>query len=195
MGIKHCAELQAWEIGIVKRLVAERARHLDAPFAEDYDDLLQECLLQWVSVRQRWSVEAVADRKRLLTNVVRNRLNDLARQATAGKRFGGQVCLSLDAPLGDGEDADTLGETLTAEDCDLPALGERFESVEWRLDLVRALAELSPWQQRICELIAQGDLSMHEIAERLGIPRSTVYYHLQVIREQLAVFGLADYLR
>ena len=53
MALKHGEELQRWEIAVSKKLVGEFRRRSRSPQREEFDDLLQECLIHWIEVRRR----------------------------------------------------------------------------------------------------------------------------------------------
>jgi DNA-directed RNA polymerase specialized sigma24 family protein len=56
------------------------------------------------------------------------------------------------------------------------------------------LALLTPAQQRLCLMLGEEGLSIKEAAEKLRIPRGTLYEEIKRIRQVFADFGLDDYL-
>ena len=108
--------LQTWEFKVVRTLVAERRRRQRLS-VEQAEDLLQECLLHWIQVRQRLSPQARDAGAKYLHRVIENFLADLTRKDLAAKRGSGIDPLSLDFPVGSMEDSDqeaatTLGQLL-----------------------------------------------------------------------------------
>ncbi|WP_433385292.1 SigB/SigF/SigG family RNA polymerase sigma factor [Micromonospora sp. KLBMP9576] len=75
--------------------------------------------------------------------------------------------VSLSTPIGDGESATELGDTLGAED------GE-FELAELRVSLGPALATLDEREQKILTLRFYGNLTQSEIATRVGVSQMHV---------------------
>ncbi|MCC6243937.1 MAG: sigma-70 family RNA polymerase sigma factor, partial [Gemmatimonadaceae bacterium] len=63
------------------------------------------------------------------------------------------------------------------------------------LDVARAVERLTPMQRRICTMIGEEGLSVKETAERLRIPRGTLYEELKRIRQTFSIQGLGDYLK
>lgn len=101
---------------------------------------------------------------------------------------------SLDATLGDTEDAPTLGELLADGQNEYLSVDERGR-VDTRLDMVRALSTLTEDEQRLCLLLGEQGLSITEAAKVLGLPRSTVYERIARIRKIFEEEGLQHYLR
>ncbi|MEU9510362.1 SigB/SigF/SigG family RNA polymerase sigma factor [Micromonospora sp. NPDC048170] len=75
--------------------------------------------------------------------------------------------VSLSTPIGDGDSATELGDTLGAED------GE-FELAELRASLGPALATLDEREQKILTLRFYGNLTQSEIATRVGVSQMHV---------------------
>ena len=192
MAIMQGPQLQPWEIGTVKRLVADQVDRLGSGFNQDFDDLFQECLLRWITVRERWKGLDDSQRRRILASVVQNRLNDIVRCACAQKRGGGHHCLSLDQPVSDDEQAETLADVLAEIGGYGLNHGGGLDAVEWRIDLSRVIGRLTRTQQRVLELSIEGELSGREVARDLDIPVWEVYKHLRAIRRILIQLGLTD---
>ena len=192
MAIAQGPQLQGWELGAIKRLVSDQVRRLGPAFNQDFDDLFQECLLRWITVRERWKGLDDSQRRRILGSVVQNRLNDIVRCACAQKRGGGLHCLSLDQPVSDDEHAETLADVLAEIGGDGLRHGGGLDAVEWRIDLSRVIGRLTRTQQRVLELSIEGELSGREVARDLDIPVWEVYKHLRAIRRVLIQVGLTD---
>jgi RNA polymerase sigma factor (sigma-70 family) len=193
MVLKEQQGLGNWEIATAKKLVSEyRQRHKILQH-EEFDDLMQECLAHWIVVRRRIPPEpdpqpAVA----YMARVLRNKLTDLVREMTATKRAGDPGAFSLESPIDGTDDGLTLGEVLANEQA-TPDSG--IDSRHARIDLMRASALLTPAQQRLCLLLAKEGLSIKEAAERLRIPRGTLYEEIKRIRRIFEQQGLGNYLK
>ncbi len=129
-----------------------------------------------------------------MAQVLRNKLTDMVREMTANKRAGDPGALSLDAPLNGTEDGITLGDVLADGQADPAASGD-MDSRHARIDLTRAMAFLTPNQQRLCQLLGEEGLSIKEAAERLRIPRGTLYEEIKRVRQIFDQQGLGDYLK
>ncbi|MGB2571192.1 SigB/SigF/SigG family RNA polymerase sigma factor [Micromonospora citrea] len=75
--------------------------------------------------------------------------------------------VSLSTPIGDGESATELGDTLGAED-------NEFELAELRVALGPALATLDEREQKILTLRFYGNLTQSEIAAQVGVSQMHV---------------------
>ena len=110
-----------------------------------------------------------------MAQVLRNKLTDLMREQGAEKRGGGLGAISLDATVDGSEDGMTLAELLEAsESTHAGEMGETHRH-HVRMDLLRAMARLTPSQQRLCVMLGEEGLSVKEAAEQLRIPRGTLY--------------------
>ncbi|MBM3451494.1 MAG: sigma-70 family RNA polymerase sigma factor, partial [Armatimonadetes bacterium] len=54
--------------------------------------------------------------------------------------------------------------------------------------------QLTLRQRRLCALLGEEGLTIKEAAERLRIPRGTLYEEIKRIRKVFAEHGLGDYL-
>ena len=86
-----------------------------------------------------------------------------------------------DSPVASGERVD-------------PAASGDIDSRHARIDLARAMALLTSAQQRLCQLLGEEGLSIKEAAERLRIPRGTLYEEIKRIRRIFDQQGLGNYL-
>lgn len=195
MGLKDGAGLEQWEIAATKRIVAECRRRFRSLAREDFDDLQQECLLHWIQVRGRLVPVGEGPPVAYMSQVLRNMLTDWVREKVADKRGGEQDLLSLDAALDGSDGGLTLGD-LIADSATTDA-GDAVGStrIDTELDVARAVERLTPMQRRICTMIGEEGLSVKETAERLRIPRGTLYEELKRIRQTFSIQGLGDYLK
>jgi len=110
-----------------------------------------------------------------MSQVLRNKLTDWVQEQVAGKRGGEQVLLSLDASVDGTDDGLTLAEVIadsaTTESVNVMG-GNRHDAA---FDVARALDGLTPVQKRLCRMLGEEGLSVKEAAERLRIPRATMW--------------------
>jgi RNA polymerase sigma-70 factor (ECF subfamily) len=195
MAYKEEQGLGSWEIATTKKLVSEYRRRHKILEREEFDDLMQECLAHWVVVRRRIPPEPGSPPPvAYLAQVTRNKLTDLVRELTADKRAGDNGALSLEAAIDGSEDGLTLGEVLADEKVDTNG-GGGIDTRHVRIDLTRVMTLLTPAQQRLCQLLGEEGLSIKEAAERLRIPRGTLYEEIKRIRQVFEDQGLGDYLK
>ena len=195
MALKPGEGLYKWEIAVTKKLVGEFRRRSRILWREDFDDLVQDCLLHWIGVRKKLAPDPDNPPVGYMAQVLRNKLTDWVRERGAEKRSGDLHTASLDATLDGSEDGMTLGESLDAsESTQTGEMGETHRH-HVRMDLLRVLALLTPAQQRLCVMLGQEGLSIKEAAEQLRIPRGTLYEEIKRIRKVFADHGLDDYLR
>jgi len=130
-----------------------------------------------------------------MAQVIRNKLTDLIREQAAEKRAGDLDALSLDATVDGSDDGATLAELLAASDAMYPGEAGGVDRQHVRIDVGRALTRLTPAQRRLCLMLGEEGLSIKEAAERLRIPRGTLYEEIKRIRKVFADHGLGDYLK
>jgi RNA polymerase sigma-70 factor (ECF subfamily) len=195
MALKAGKGLQTWEIAVTKKLVAEFRRRSPSLIREEFEDLVQECLMHWLEA----STHAIPDPDgppiAYLSRVVRNKLIDLVREREADKRRGELNAVSLDGPVGDGDDARTLAELIDIDPVLDPDRQASLTASDLRVDIGKVIEGLTPAQRRLCALFGAEGLSIKAAAERLGIPRGTLYEEIKRIRKVFAAHGLDDYLR
>ena len=185
--------IQQWEIAVAKKLVGEFRRRSRRLEREEFDDLLQDCLTHWVEVRARLTPSADDPPIAYMARVLRNKLTDLIREQRATKRGGDLDTVSLDAAVGDDDDALTFADLIdlaTSGATGEAAIGEDRDA---RIDIARAMKKLTLRQRRVCALLGEEGLSIKEAAVRLRIPRGTLYEEIKRIRKVFADHGLGDY--
>lgn len=187
--------LQQWEIAVAKKLVGEYRRRSRSLAREEFDDLMQDCMAHWIVVRRKLSPDPDAPPVAYMAQVIRNKLTDLIREQAAYKRAGEQDALSLDAALDGSEDGMTLADLLADNESAQRDEAGAVHRHHARIDIARALARLTPAQRRLCQMLGEEGLSVKEAAERLRIPRGTVYEEIKRIRKVFADQGLGDYLK
>ncbi|HMW31219.1 MAG TPA: sigma-70 family RNA polymerase sigma factor, partial [Plasticicumulans sp.] len=162
---------------------------------EEFDDLMQECLAHWIVVRRKLAPDPDAPPVGYMAQVIRNKLTDLIREREADKRAGEQEALSLDAALDGSDDGLTLADLLAEEESAQQDEAGAVDRHHARIDIGRALARLTPVQRQLCRMLGEEGLTVKEAAERLRIPRGTLYEEIKRIRRVFADQGLGDYLK
>ena len=195
MALKQGNGLQGWEIAVTKKLIGEFRRRSRSLYREEFDDLLQECLLHWLEVRRQVVPEPGGPPIAYMARVVRNKLIDLARERETDKRRGDQEAVSLDHTSGDSEDAPTYADLLDAEQGRDLGGRDLLDSADVRIDVTEVMSRLTREQRRLCELLGAQGLSIKEASEKLRIPRATLYEEIKRIRKIFAQHGLDDYLQ
>ncbi len=187
--------LQQWEIAVTKKLVGEFRRRSRSLAREEFDDLVQECLAHWIVVRRKLEPDPGAPPTGYMAQVIRNKLTDLIREQAAEKRAGEQEALSLDAALDGTGDGLTLADLLADDESAQQDEAGAVDRHHARIDIGRALALLTPIQRQLCRMLGEEGLSIKEAAERLRIPRGTLYEEIKRIRRVFADRRLGDYLK
>jgi len=195
MALRHGDGLEKWEIAVTKKLVGEFRRRSRSLAREEFDDLVQDCLAHWIVVRLKLVPRPDAPPVAYMAQVIRNKLTDLIREQAAEKRAGDLGTLSLDATVDGSEDGATLADLLAATDAMYPEEAGGADRQHARIDVGRALMRLTPAQRRLCLMLGEEGLSIKEAAERLRIPRGTLYEEIKRIRKVFADHGLGDYLK
>jgi len=186
---------EGWEIAVAKQLIGRFRSRWRSLERESFEDLLQECLLHWYGVRNKFDPARETPPRAFMAQVVQNKLADLLREYDADRRKVNYVAASLDAPCGDREDGPTLIDALAnAPHEDVTRSRER-SAADARIDIEVALARLGPAQRRLCRLLGEQGLTVQEASRLLGLPRGTIYEELKRIRKIFAELGLQDYLR
>ncbi len=153
----------------------------------EFDDLVQEALLHWLSQRPRYSPERGASLATFLRRVVNAKLLDIERGIRAQKRGGGSSAESLERQLTpDDPDSGTLGDTIQGTD------DVESEAV-MQVTLQKALNRLTPRQRSIISGMQEG-IPMSQLSRALGMSRPALYDELERIRRVFRDEGLAPYL-
>jgi len=185
--------IQQWEIAVAKKLVGEFRRRSRRLEREEFDDLLQDCLTHWVEVRARLTPSADDPPIAYMARVLRNKLTDLIREQGATKRGGDLDTVSLDAAFEDDDNAPTLADLIDGATSGAAGETTAGDGRDARIDIARAMKNLTPRQRRLCALLGEEGLSIKEAAARLRIPRGTLYEEIKRIRKVFADHGLGDY--
>ena len=194
MALRPGVGLDGWEIAVAKKLVGEYRRRSRILERYEFEDLVQDCLLHWITVRRSLDRDPANPPLGYMATVLRNWLADLVRKRGTDKRSGDLDTPSLDASIDGSDDGMTLAELLdVSQSRDSAGDGETHHHM--RLDLLRTCAHLTPAQQRLCLMLGEEGLSVKAAAEQLGIPRGTLYEEINRIRKLFADHGMEIYLR
>ena len=194
MALRPGVGLDGWEIAVAKKLVGEYRRRSRILERYEFEDLVQDCLLHWITVRGSLDRDPANPPLGYMATVLRNWLADLVRKRGTDKRSGDLDTPSLDASIDGSEDGMTLAELLdVSQSRDSAGDGETHHHMH--LDLLRTCAHLTPAQQRLCLMLGEEGLSVKAAAEQLGIPRGTLYEEINRIRKLFADHGMEIYLR
>ncbi|MFA5104833.1 MAG: hypothetical protein WC527_06620 [Candidatus Margulisiibacteriota bacterium] len=110
---------EGWEIAVAKRLIDEYRKAWSCLQREGFDDLLQECLVHWLDVRDGYDPGQDASKQTFMAKVIRNKLGNILEKATAEKRKTIYESVSLDKPLND-DDEFTLKDKIPDPKSDPP---------------------------------------------------------------------------
>lgn len=181
---------ETWEITIARRIAQEFKRRWRYLTKDDTDDLLQECLTHWLSVRSRRVFENDDQKRSFLRRVIKNKLMDLVRESGTHKRRTIQESISLNAPI-DEEGAFSFLDKLS--EMKAGPVNE-VRDAELRMDLDAALQKLSPRQRELCRLMLEEGMSVNEASKRFKTYRSEIYREVERIRGIFEREGLKGYL-
>ena len=195
MALKPGDGLEKWEIAVAKKVVGEFRRRSRILGREEFDDLVQVCLLHWIGVRRKLAPDPDKPPVGYMAQVLRNKLTDSMREQGAEKRAGDLGAISLDATIDGSEDGMTLAESLEASESTQAGEMGDTDRHHVRMDLLRVMARLTPSQQRLCVMLGEEGLSVKEAAGQLRIPRGTLYEEIKRIRMVFAEHGLGGYLK
>ncbi len=195
MSTEYQGLFEGWEIAIAKKLVSNFRSTSKTLAREEFDDLLQECLFHWHQVRDDVDPERETSRRASMARVIRNKLTDLEREGESDKRKMTYVSLSLDAPVGETEDAPTLIEMIDPHaTTDTPSESEPLQ-LQMKIDIARMLKRLTSRQRKLCHLLREQGLNVKEAAQQMKLPRATVYDELKRIKAVFKREGLEGYLK
>lgn len=180
-----------WEIGVATNVVDKYRREWKCLQGDDFEDLLQECLIHWLFAKDKYDPACDASRQTFMARVLKNKVLDIIKDHERDKRKVQQNSVSLFQPICEAEDASTLLEILGDDE----SFAERLNvNVELQIDLAKAVEKLTPRQRELCALLSETDSNITEISERLGVRRKQVYKEIDRIRAIFEDEGLKNYL-
>ena len=190
MSLNYGGLFESWEIAVAKKVINDYRREHKYLAREGLDDLLQECLIRWLEVRDRYDPKRGASKKTYMAEVIRSALRKLVEKAKTDKRKAIYESVSLEEPLNDDEDGPTLKGKL-AESEDIPPQAKS----ELKIDISRVFQKLTPQEQKLCKLLGEEGLSINEACKYFSKHRSVVYRDVLRIRKLFEEEGLKDYLK
>ena len=190
MSLSYGRLFEGWEIAVTKRLINDYRKKWKCLEREDADDLMQECLMHWLEVRDTYDAGREASKKTFMARIIRNRLINIVEKATSEKRKNIYESVSLDEPVSNDEDAPTLKDKIAASDDALPQINS-----ELKIELSKAYQKLTPQQQKLCKLLGEEGVTISEACRRLDKHRMIIYREIARIRELFEKEGLKDYLK
>lgn len=179
-----------WEVGVAKKVIDEMRRSWKCLELQDFDDLLQEGLAHWHSVRDGYSQDAGASRQTYMSRVVRHKLGHIIQKLKRDMRRVSLETVSLDQPLSDEDDAPTLLDKIS-ENVDHSS--NLHIHTELKIDITQTIQNLTPKQQELCRLLSEGDVSIKEASRILNVHRDTVYQEIKRIKSVFEQEGLREY--
>lgn len=181
---------ESWEIAVAKKIISDYRKEHAYLAREGLDDLLQECLIRWLEVRDRYDPARGASKKTYMAKVIASALRKLVEKANTDKRKAIYESASLEEPLNDDEDEFTLKGKLAKEEDISPQAKS-----ELKIDISRVLQKLTPEEQKLCKLLGEEGLSINEACKYFNKHRSVVYRDVLRIRKLFEEEGLKDYLK
>jgi len=181
---------ESWELAVAKKVINDYRKERKCLEREGFDDLLQECLIHWLDVRDRYDPGRGASKKTYMAGVVGNVLGQIAIKAKTDKRKTIYESVSLDEPLSDEADAPTLKDKIPQSNDALPQINS-----ELKIELSKAYQKLTPQQQELCKLLGEEGMSINEACKHFGKHRSNIYRDVLRIRKLFEEEGLKDYLK
>lgn len=173
-----------WQMSLIKSLIKE-FRYKYPWIKLDFEDLLQECVIHWYSAQAAFKPEKQVPLRSYMTKVIKNKLHDILEKQMAEKRKLDFLFDSLESPAFDEEI--NLEELIS--DGRLPLETE----AAMRVDIGRVIKELSPFQEKLCQLLSQG-YSIRDISRTLGKSKSTTHTEVKKVRGIFSDKGLEKYL-
>ena len=152
---------------------------------EGFEDLLQECLLYWLSEKKRYDATKGASLKTFMAEVMRCHLQHITDRIHAQKRKFFYEAYSLDEYIDESEDSASATKKFDPSMFQDPALD---------IDLLGVLQKLTPEQKKICALLRDGNPSIHAVSKCLKKHHSYVYREVLRIRQVFESEGLRGYL-
>jgi RNA polymerase sigma factor (sigma-70 family) len=179
--------------GIIRRKIGQLIGR--AGFTkQDRETLEQDLLVRVLQSLPKFNPE-VAHRNKFITTVVERYVANILRNKQAGKRDHRRVT-SLNVMIEITDEGPTeLAQTIGERELDARLGRERrseVELVQLALDMADVIATLPESWQILLEL--RKTQTMTEIADELGVPRTTLNDWMRRIRTRFEKAGMQDYL-
>lgn len=177
---------ESWEIAVTKKIISEFLWKYPLLKQEGFDDLVQECLIHWLSKRAVCDLGSKSKPKTYMGRVIKNYLFHIKDKVYSVKRTLTYQCQSLD-------------EYINTDDSSAAARKKHEPSIlanpSLSIDISNALQKLTSDQKAICRLLVEEGLSPLQVSQQLKKHHSHVYREIQRIRQFFEKEGLKDYLR
>ena len=80
MSANYKGLFENWELAVSRKLVRQFRSRWASLGRDEFDELMQECLVHWLSVRSQFDPALDTNRSAFIARVVRNKLTDLVRE-------------------------------------------------------------------------------------------------------------------
>ena len=157
---------------------------------EGFEDLLQESLMHWFFVKDKFDPAREVTQKTFMKRVIKNKLLNILEEKFAKKRQVQLKSISLNGLLEEGESG-TFEKFLGVESETRKTMADQDLSQA----LQKAFYKMSSRQKELCRLLGEEGLNVSEASKRMSIPRSTLQEEIKRIREVFRKEGLQNYLR
>lgn len=193
MTVTYRGLFEAWELAIARTLIREFQSRWWSIAYDPEDDLMQDLLVHWLSVRREFDPRRRRSRNAFMRQVLRNKLFSIVRERETERRSADYHAVSLEQA--GQENSERARDSIDDQIVALSSATPGFLHSEVRIDLAAALNQLTLSQRKICRLLGCEGLSVDEASRRLHVSRHTVYRELKRIRELFLQQGIEAYLR
>ncbi len=176
-----------WEIGVATNVIKRYQNEGASLKHESFEDLLQECLIQWFYSQNKYDSQGGASKSTYMARIVTNKLHDIARGCSADKRRIFKESYSLDQPASEEEDTPIVETISNGKDF-------RVQS-DLHITLSQAYSKLTPNQRKLCDFLRDGYFSPTDLEELMGVGRATVYREIERVKNVFKNEGLKDFLK
>ncbi|MCK9554991.1 sigma-70 family RNA polymerase sigma factor [bacterium] len=187
MNRNYSGLFENWEIAVATKVIKRYQNDGTSLRYESFEDLLQECLIQWFYSRDKYDSERGALKTTYMSRIVTNKLHDISRKRSTDKRKILHESYSLDHLSGD-EDSESEVDGLFADT-------DTVIQTDLKITLTETYSQLTADQQRLCALMRDGYSNITELSEIMGIGRATVYREKERIKNVFEKEGLKDFLK
>jgi len=101
MNRNYSGLFENWEIAVATKVIKRYQNDGTSLRYESFEDLLQECLIQWFYSRDKYDSERGALKTTYMSRIVTNKLHDISRKRSTDKRKILHESYSLDHLSGD----------------------------------------------------------------------------------------------
>ena len=180
--------------GIIRRKINQLVRR--SGFSQqERDDLEQDLLVRVLQSLPKFNPDQ-AHRNKFITTVVERYVANILRDRSAGKRDR-RGRISLNVMIDGGEEGPTeLLQTIGDRELDA-RLGrdrrEEDELTQLAIDMAEVISTLPDSWQTLLEL--RKSRTMQQVADEMGVPRTTLNDWMRRIRQRFENAGMQDYLQ